>query len=157
MTPKTNRTDPITSRVKELRDYASVIRKEASKLESFARALGKARSGEFIVFEDTSNKRMPVQMGIYEGISCGLGFAVRLKNAAYIIIDQKTGEYSLRNDRTELLFHAIVGDSIRRNIGGESTIPAVHRELKESKEKHTANEVLQKYGFSVKQYRELFL
>jgi len=145
----------LRGKARKLGIRGSSIREEVSKLESVAKVLEEVRPGEFLVFEDTGNDVMPVQMGIYEGISDSLDLKINLKNPAYII-KNPTGEYNLRNNREELLFYEIVVDSIRRNIGGKSTIPTIHRDLKESGNGHTANEILQKYGFSIEQYRELY-
>lgn len=149
--------DPFLYKAKGLREMASRAVAEASRYEALSRGLKRASEGDFLVFEATNNATMPVQMGIYEGISFrGLGSDIQLRNAAYLIRDPKTGKCRLSNDRTEQLFHATVVDSMIRNIEGKSTIPKVYRETKRSKREKTAEEVLQKYGCSTEQYRQLY-
>jgi hypothetical protein len=145
------------TKARELRETASRITKEASRYETLAKGLKKVGKEEFLVFETVNNVKMPVQMGIYEGIYFRLNdLSIQLTNPAYIIKDKESGKYFIRNDRTEQLFHDIVVDSMIRNIEGKSTLPTVHREQSKNKRECTAGEILQKYGFSIEQYRELY-
>jgi hypothetical protein len=155
--PKSKQTDLIMAKAEEIREIASGIMEQASLFEALSKGLKKANKGDFLVFEATNNVTMPVQMGIYEGVSGGLlgDFTIGLNNPAYLIKDSKTGDYCLHNDRVEQLYHAIVVDSIIRNIAGKLTIPTVHREQRGRKGELTADEVLHKYGCSVEQYRKL--
>lgn len=148
--------DPFLYKAKELREMAAAVKSQAAKYETLSRGLRKANKGDFLVFESRNNTRMPVQMGIFEGISVrGLDPNVELRNPAYVFKDS-TGEYSLKNDRTEQLFFAIVADSMIRNIKGKSTVPRVHRETTRNKREKTAEEILQKYGCSTEQYKQLY-
>jgi hypothetical protein len=149
--------DPFSYKARELRETASRMEAEASKYEALSRGLKKASKGDFLVLETADNVGMPVQMGTYEGISFrDLDPVVQLGNPAYLIKDLKTGRYSLCNDRTEQLFFSIVVDSMIRNIKGKSTVPTVHKETEKNKREKTAEEILQEYGCSIEQYRQLF-
>ncbi len=142
------------TKARELREVASRIEEKASRYEALAKGLKKVNKGEFLVFESINNEKMPVQMGIYEGASFRIDdVGIQLANPAYII-KGKRGMYDMRNDRTEQQFHAIVVDSLIRNIEGKITLPTVHRE--KSKREYTAGEILQKYGFSVEAYMKLY-
>jgi len=149
--------DQFSYRAKDLREKATGINAQASYLEALSRGLKKANKGDFLVFETKNNTTMPVKMGIFDGISFrSLDPVVLLKNPAYLLKDTKTGKYNLKNNRTEQNYFAIVVDSIVRNVGGKSTLPKVHRETTKNKREKTAEEVLQKYGCSIEQYKQLY-
>lgn len=159
---------PLTNPAEQVRMKIKGLREQASDLEAIADELDKLEDGEFIIVVDPDYRLKPASMGHFKGVvSDGYGFHIKLEKFAYIEDINLDGGYELESGE-ELLervrkmapggWRLVHGrnpapDELEQDVN--HFYPPVYGRPTITKEAG-ADEVLKKYGFSMKDYKSLF-